>query len=164
ETKEALERQTATAEILRVMSGSPTDVQPVFEAIVQSGVRLFEGAAVAVCRPENGEVRLMAIAERDPEQARRWRERFPFPLTRGYMHGAAIVDCAMIDVPDVERESGFPAGKRNFAASGYRAMTVVPMVKEGVAIGTISLIRLAPGPLSNKQIQLLKTFADQAAI
>ena len=161
---EALERQTATADILRVISGSPTDVQPVFEAIVQSGIRLFEGAAVAVARPENGQVRLMAIAERDPEQARKWRERFPFPLTRDYMHGAAILDCTVIDMPDVLDMSGFESGKRNFAASGYRAMTVVPMVKDNAAIGTIAVIRAAAGPLTEKQIALLKTFADQAVI
>jgi signal transduction histidine kinase len=161
---EALERQTATADILRVISGSPTDVHPVFEAIVQSGIRLFEGAAVAVARPENGQVRLMAIAERDPEQARKWRERFPFPLTRDYMHGAAILDCTVIDMPDVLDMSGFESGKRNFAASGYRAMTVVPMVKDNAAIGTIAVIRAAAGPLTEKQIALLKTFADQAVI
>ena len=161
---EALERQTATADILRVISGSPTDVHPVFEAIVQSGIRLFEGAAVAVARPENGQVRLMAIAERDPEQARKWRERFPFPLTRDYMHGAAILDCTVIDMPDVLDMSGFESGKRNFAASGYRAMTVVPMVKDNAAIGTIAVIRAAAGPLIEKQIALLKTFADQAVI
>jgi len=161
---EALERQTATADILRVISGSPTDVQPVFEAIVQSGIRLFEGAAVAVARPESGQVRLMAIAERDPEQARKWRERFPFPLTRDYMHGAAILDCTVIDMPDVLDMSGFESGKRNFAASGYRAMTVVPMVKDNAAIGTIAVIRAAAGPLTEKQIALLKTFADQAVI
>jgi PAS domain S-box-containing protein len=165
ETKEALEQQTATAEILRVISSSPTDVQPVFEAIVRSGIRLFEGAGVTVTRPENGQVRLMAIAERDPERARRWTERFPFPLTREYMHGVAILDCRMVDMPDVEQmDERFTAGKRNFAASGYRAMTVVPMVKDGAAIGTIAVVRDAAGPLSDKQIALLKTFADQAVI
>jgi signal transduction histidine kinase len=165
ETKEALEQQTATSEILRVISGSPTDVQPVFEAIVQSGVKLFEGAAVAVARPENGQVRLMAIAERDPEQAQKWRARFPFPLTREYMHSAAILDCKTVEMPDVQVMDGqFDAGKRNFAPSGYRAMTVVPMVKDGAAVGTISVIRKAPGPLSDKQVSLLKTFADQAVI
>ena len=165
ETKEALERQTATAEILHVISSSPTDVGPVFEAIVKSGIRLFEGAGVTVTRPENGQVRLMAIAERDPERARRWKERFPFPLTREYMHGVAILDCRMVDMPDVEKmDERFAAGKRNFAESGYRAMTVVPMVKDGAAIGTIAVVRDAAGPLSDKQIALLQTFADQAVI
>ncbi|HTP94280.1 MAG TPA: GAF domain-containing protein [Burkholderiales bacterium] len=165
ETREALEQQTATSDILRVISASPTDVQPVFEAIVRSGVRLFAGAAVAVTRPENGEVRLMAIADRDPRQAQKWRKGFPVPLTRGYMHGAAILDCRRIDMPDVrEMSEQFAAGKENFAATGYRAMTVVPMVKDHAAIGTLSVVRLEPGPLSGKQIALLETFADQAVI
>jgi signal transduction histidine kinase len=165
ELREALEQQSATAEILRIISSSPTDVQPVFKEIVQSGIRLFEGAGVTVTRPENGQVRLMAIAERDPERARRWNERFPFPLTREYMHGVAILDCRMVDMPDVEQmDEQFAAGKRNFAASGYRAMTVVPMIKDGIAIGTIAVVRDAAGPLSDKQIALLRTFADQAVI
>ena len=165
QAQEALEQQRATAEILRVISSSPTDAEPVFEAIVRSGIRLFEGAAVTVARPENGQVRLMAIAERDPERARKWRDRFPFPLTREYMHGVAVLDCRMVDMPDVEKmDERFAAGKRNFAESGYRAMTVVPMVKDGAAIGTIAVVRVAAGPLSDKQIALLKTFADQAVI
>jgi len=165
ETTEALKQQTATADILRVISSSPTDVQPVFEAIVRSGIRLFEGAGVTVARPDDGQVRLMAIAERDPERVRRWKERFPFPLTREYMHGVAILDCRMVDMPDVDQmDERFAAGKRNFAASGYRAMTVVPMIKDGAAIGTIAVVRDAAGPLSDKQIALLQTFADQAVI
>jgi signal transduction histidine kinase len=81
------------------------------------------------------------------------------------MHGAAILDCKTVDVPDVlALTDRFQAGKQNFLASGYRAMTVAPMVRDGVAIGTISVIRMAPGPLSEKQLELLQTFADQAVI
>jgi signal transduction histidine kinase len=165
ELSEALQQQTATADILRVISESPTDVQPVFDAIVRSGIRLFQGAAVAVSRPEGGEVRAMAIAEDDPQRAARWRQVFPFPLSRDYIHGAAILDCRVVDVPDLLETGGqFEAGKRNVAPAGYRAMTVVPMVREGVAIGAIAVIRAAPGALTDKQVALLKTFADQAVI
>jgi len=165
ELKERELELAATAEILHVISSTPTDAAPVFEAIVRAGVRLFEGAAVAVTRPEDGEVRLMAIAERDPEQADKWRQRFPFPCSRDYMHGAALLDCTMVDVPDISALSGrFEAGKRNFVPAGYRAMTVVPMVKDGAAVGAISVIRRAPGPLAAKQIALLRTFAEQAVI
>jgi hypothetical protein len=122
ETQEALAHQTATADILRVISESPTDVQPVFEAIVASGVRLFPGAAVAVSRPVDGQVRCLAIAEDDAERAARWRDVFPFPLTRDYIHGAALLDCRVVDIGDVLEEGGqFSAGKRNLAPAGYRA-------------------------------------------
>ncbi|MDX1376354.1 MAG: GAF domain-containing protein, partial [Burkholderiales bacterium] len=165
EVSAALERQTATAEILRVISASPTDVQPVFETIVQAGVRLFEGAAMAVCRPEGGEVRLMAVAETVPGRAERWWGRFPFPLDRAYMHSAAILDGRMVDIPDAAVMDGqFETGKKNFLPTGNRAITIVPMMKGGAAIGAVSVVREKPGPLSDKQVGLLQTFADQAVI
>ena len=101
ETSEALERQTATADILKVISSSPTDTQPVFEAIVQSGLKLFGDAAVSVALPDGDKVRLAAFADADPSRAEPWRKRFPFPLTREYMHGIAILDGRIVDVPDV---------------------------------------------------------------
>jgi signal transduction histidine kinase/putative methionine-R-sulfoxide reductase with GAF domain len=165
ETREALDRQTATSDVLRVISESPTDVQPVFDAIASSGVRLFKGAAVAVSRPEAGEVRCVAIAEDDPARAAAWRAVFPFPLDPSYIHGAAMLECRVVDVPDVLATGGqFDAGKRNLAPAGYRAMTVVPMVREQLAIGAIAVVRVEPGPLAADQIALLQTFADQAVI
>jgi len=165
ETKEALERQTATAEILRVISSSPTDTQPVFDAIVQSGLTLFSGAAISVALPDGDMVRAAAVAESDPGRAQAWRNRFPFPLTRDYMHGVAILDRRLVDVPDVQNvPAEWAAGSRNFLASGYRAITIMPMMRGETAIGALSVVRLAPGPLSEKQLAALKTFADQAVI
>ncbi|OGA24495.1 MAG: hypothetical protein A3H34_03505, partial [Betaproteobacteria bacterium RIFCSPLOWO2_02_FULL_67_19] len=166
ELQQALEQQTATADILKVISGSPTDVQPVFDAIVQSGVRLFNGAAVAVVLRDGSQARAVAISEDDAERAERWRGRFPIPLTHEYMHSTAILDRELVDIPDVMNpvaEWKRP-GVDNFIATGYRAITVTPMVRGDAAIGAISVVRLAPGPLSEKQIALLKTFADQAVI
>jgi GAF domain-containing protein/anti-sigma regulatory factor (Ser/Thr protein kinase) len=166
ETKESLERQTATAEILRVISSTPTNTEPVFDAIVESGVRLFEGSAVAVSLPEGEQVRLAAIAASDPEDVTRWRKVYPFPLTRERMHGIALLENRLVDVPDVERSGGLPGedGKRAFLSTGNRAITIIPMTREHKAIGAISVIRRAAGPLSEKQIAMLKTFADQAVI
>jgi len=165
ETREALERQTATAGILKVISESPTDVQPVFEAIVRAGVPLFNGAAVAVCRPEGDQVHLRAIAEGDAGLAAGWSTRFPFPLSGEYMHSAALLEGRVVDVPDVEQAPPqFAVGARNFLGSGYRAVTIAPMMRGGSAIGAISVVRAQPGPLTERQFGLLQTFADQAVI
>jgi signal transduction histidine kinase len=162
---DALEQQAATAEILHIISRSPADAQPVFEAIVKAGVRLFKGAAVAISRHHDGEVRPMAIAEDDPERAARWRKVFPFPLSAEYIHGAAILERRVVDVADVLETGGqFEAGKRNLAPSGYRAMTVVPLMRDGSALGALAVVRMTPGSLSVRQIALLQTFADQAVI
>jgi GAF domain-containing protein/CheY-like chemotaxis protein len=164
-TQQALQRETATADILRVISQSPTDVQPVFEAIVKAGVRLFEGAAVGVSQPVDAQLHLRAIAEDDPVLVERWKERFPVPLSREYMHGAALLDAQVLDIADVFDDT-LPChdGRHRFQGSGYRAMTVVPMLREGQAVGAISVIRKSAGALGATQLDLLRTFADQAVI
>ncbi|HEU4923917.1 MAG TPA: GAF domain-containing protein, partial [Burkholderiales bacterium] len=166
ETKDSLERQTATSDILRVISSSTTDVQPVFDAIVESGLKLFPDALVSVALPEGDHVRLAAVAARDPEECEQWRKRFPFPLTRAYMHGVALLERRLYDVPDVAANTDpeLAAGIKNFLASGLRAQTTMPMMRGDAAIGAISVVRRTPGPLTDKQIELLRTFADQAVI
>ena len=165
ELAESLEQQTATADILSVISKSLSDTQPAFDAIVQSGVRLFPGAAIFIALADAGEVRAAAIAEADPARAEAWRRRFPFPLTRAYIHSTAILDRTMLDIPDVENAPDeMAAGKQNFLASGYRAVTIIPMMRGDAAIGALSVVRREPGRLSDKQIAVLNTFAAQAVI
>jgi len=165
ETRQALERQTATAEILRVISSSPTDTQPVFEAIVQSGLRLFANAGIMITLPDGDLVRAAAVAASEPADAEAIRRRSPFPLTREYMTGIAILDRRVVDISDAENApSDLATGARNFLATGYRAITIVPMMLGDVAIGALSVLRRRPGPLSGTQLALLKTFAEQAAI
>ena len=166
ETKESLEQQTATSEILKVISSSTTDTRPVFEAIVQSGLKLFPDALVSVALPEDGEVRLAAVASRDPAQSEEWRKRFPFPLTRAYLHGVALLDRRLLDVSDVAAITDplLAPGIENFLASGLRAQTTMPMLRGDAAIGAISVVRRVAGPLSENQLALLRTFADQAVI
>ena len=162
---EALEQQITTADILGVISKSLSDTQPVFDAIVQSGARLFSGAAVSIALVEDGMVKAAAVAERDPVRAELWRKRFPFPLTREYMHSAAILDRKMLDIPDVENAPAeMEVGRKNFLRSGYRAATFVPLMRGDTAIGALSVVRVATGPLSEKQLTALKTYADQAVI
>ena len=162
---EALEQQTATSGILSVISNSLSDTQPVFEAIVESGLRLFPGAMVIVALADRDKVKAAAVAAPDPAGVEAMRRRFPFPLTREYMHSTAILDRSTVDIPDVENAPAeLAAGARNFLASGYRAVTIMPMIRGDAAIGALSVARGAPGPLSDKQIAVLKTFANQAVI
>ncbi|MFV2044416.1 MAG: hypothetical protein ACC700_14435 [Anaerolineales bacterium] len=100
--KEALDREAATAEILRVISRSPTSSQPVFDAIVQTGRTLFPDAAISIALPEGDQMRAAAVAESDPDGAEAWRNRFPFPMTGDYMHGFAYLEGVVIDIPDVK--------------------------------------------------------------
>src|SRR5262249_32821191 len=119
ELRESLQQQTATSEVLRVISNSLRDLQPVFETIVQSGVELFSGAVVSIALVDNGMVRAAAIADRDPARAHALRGVFPFPLTREYMHSRAILDRKVVDIPDVERApADLAAGAENFLRSG----------------------------------------------
>ena len=165
ELADALEQLTTTAEILEVIRDSLNDTQPVFDAIVQSGVRLFPGAAVSIALVENGMVKAAAVAERDPVRAELWRQRFPFPLTREYMHSVAILDRKMLDIPDVENAPAeMEVGRRNFLGSGYRAATFMPLMRGETAIGALSVVRVDRGSLSAKQLEALKTYANQAVI
>ena len=165
ERDEALEQQTATAEILSVISNSLTDTQPVFDAIVQSGLKLFPNATISIALRDGDMVNVAAIAESDPARAEAWRRRFPNPLTREYMHGTAILDRRIVDIADVRGVLGeFAAGSRNFLASGYLAITIMPMMRGSEAIGALSVVRVAPGPLSDKHLAVLRTFAAQAII
>ena len=165
ELGESLQQQTATADILTVISNSLDDTQPVFDAIVQSGLQLFADAAISIALPDGDQVKAVAVAEPDTVRAEAWRRRFPFPLTREYMHSVAILDARVVDVPDVQNAPPeLAVGARNFLASGYRAVTIMPMLRGEVAIGALSVVRLAPAPLSEKQIDVLRTFANQAVI
>jgi GAF domain-containing protein len=162
---ESLERQTATSEILDVISNSPTDSQPAFNAIVRSGLRLFPDAAIMIGLLDGDVVRAAAIADADPAGAEALRARTPLPLSREFITSTAILDRREIDLPDVrEAPDELAAGARNFLASGYRAQTVVPMMRGEAAIGTVNVVRRMPGPLSDKQRELLRIFANQAVI
>ena len=120
---ESLEQQTATGEVLNVISNSVSDAQPVFDAIVQSGLRLFPNDAIFIALPDNGMIRPAAMAEKDPARAEAWKKRFPFPLTREYMHGLAILDRRMVDVADMrESPPDLPPAPR----TPWRAATTRP--------------------------------------
>ena len=166
ELSEAFEQQAATADILNIISNSPTDTQPVFDAIVQSGLKLFPDALISLALRYGNTINAAAIAEPDPEGAEAWRRSISrTPLSREYMHGTAMLDRKIVDIPDVRNAPAeLATGARNFLTSGYRAITITPMMRRNEAIGLLSVVRRTPGPLSDKQLSLLRTFAAQAVI
>jgi GAF domain-containing protein len=164
ETREALERQTATAEILRVISTSPTDAQPVFEAIATNAMRLMNGFSAAVTRRVGEAAHLAAFTSTNKSGDEALRKLFPIPLSENHrFHAKVLLTRAPVHVPDIENDS--PVGARAIGrARGYRSALVVPMMRGGEAIGGISVTRREPGAFSDHDIELLKTFADQAVI
>jgi signal transduction histidine kinase len=160
---EALEQQTATAEVLRVISSSPTNVQPVFEAIAANGVRLC-GARIATVFHFDGElIHLIAHHGYTPEALALRRGLFPAPPHAGSVTGRAILNRAVVHVPDALADSTYPY--RDFArAAGVRSVIAVPMLRDGRPIGALTVSRAEPGGFAERQIELLKTFTNQAAI
>ena len=162
---EALEQQTATSEILQVISRSPTDLQPVLDAIAASAVRLCDGLFGAVYQFDGQLIHFVAHdgwTDKGLEAARRAYPRAP---SRETQVATAILDRAVIEVRDFENDPGVPEVTRALArALGYRSDLVVPMLREGHPIGAIVVARAEAGPFSVKQIELLKTFAAQGVI
>ena len=165
ELRESLQQQTATSEILEVISNSPTDSQPAFDAIVRSGLKLFPDAAIMIALPEGDSVRAAAIADADRAGIEALRARFPLPLSHEFITSTAILDRREIDLPDVrDAPKELAAGAQNFLASGYRAITAMPMMRDESAIGALNVMRRQPKRLSDKELELLRTFANQAVI
>ena len=162
ETKEALERQTATAEILRVIASSPTDVQPVFEAIATNANRLLRGHSTTVTRYMEAKSHIAAFTPVSPEADAALVASYPRPL-RGNAAYEAVRDGGTFQLADVEATD--PDGMRNQARlRGWRSVTAVPLSNRGAVIGSIAVTRATPGALSDDDIQLLQTFADQTVI
>src|SRR5262245_9523722 len=166
ETKEALEQQTATSEILRVISRSPTDVQPVFDAIAQSAVRLCDAVFGAVFRLEGGLIQVGALTGIGPEGAAILSRMFPIPhdATGDSTVARAIVERGVVHVIDTEAPQAPRMAREGGRAIGFRSQLTVPMLRAGEPIGAVNVSRREPGPFSEVQIELLKTFADQAVI
>jgi GAF domain-containing protein len=158
ELKESLEQQTATSEILGVIASSPTDIQPVLDVVAENAARLCEANDSVIHRVEGNFLRLAAHYGSLP------RNEGERPVSRGWVTGRAVVDRRTIHVDDVaaEAENEFPESKAS--PNPLRTILATPLLREGSPIGVITIRRLEVRPFSEKQIALLKTFADQAVI
>jgi GAF domain-containing protein len=157
---EALEQQTATSEILRVISSSPTDIQPVLNAVADSAARLCQAADAQIFRADGDFLRLVASFGSIP------LSHTGRPINRGWVTGRSVVDRRTVHVHDLaaESESEYPEGRLRQRLEGHRTTLATPLLREGQPLGTILIRRMEVRPFSDKQIKLLETFADQAVI
>ncbi|HYE93124.1 MAG TPA: GAF domain-containing protein, partial [Terriglobales bacterium] len=166
EVTEALEQQTATAEILRVMSSSPTDARPVFETIIRSAVRLSGAMWGTVFRVEDGMIDVVAHNGLTEEQIARMDALWPQPVGATAPTAHVAAGGGMLRIADIQAEDhGFrPDTLAEFRARGVRSVVVVPMSRHGQVIGTINLTHRAVAAFSDAHVALIQTFADQAVI
>ncbi len=167
ELQNALEQQTAISEILRVISASPTDVQPVLDAVAERAAHLCDATLARVMLVDGSLLRPAAEywdgrLTRDAE----WVPTSPVPLDRTSLTGRAALERATIHVADVMTvvDGEYPGAKENMLRLGCRAVLAVPLVREGGAYGGMFLARQEPGHFPPDQVALVETFARQAAI
>jgi two-component system, NtrC family, sensor kinase len=164
ERDEALEQQRATSEVLRVISGSATDVQPVFETIASNSVNLC-GATYGVVFRFDGEM-ISVVAHHNIDQAAldALHQIWPMRPDTETLMGRTILERDVVHVADVAAEPNYTFAAAHQTALGIRTFLGVPMLREGQPIGSIALYRSYVKPFSDRQIELVKAFADQAVI
>ena len=161
---ESLEQQTATGDILRVISRSQTNVQPVFDTIADNLLRLFKAWDAWVARYENGLVHMVAVRAGRPEAAPRGPIE-PFSPTRELTVGRCVLAGSVIHVADVTTDPVVSTRSREIATTyGWRSALAAPMLRAGQVIGAVLVTRREAGVFSDREIELIQTFADQAVI
>jgi len=164
ELNEALDQRTATAEVLKIISTSPTEFQAVLEVVVRSAARFCKADDVTIFELDGQDIRLAAHWGAVPYLGI-LEIGFRFPCTRGSVAGRTVLERRPVHVSDLQAEAeDFPEGSALARRFGHRTVAGVPLLREGVAIGTIQLRRSEVNPFTDKQIALLETFAAQAVI
>jgi signal transduction histidine kinase len=163
ELRESLQQQTATADVLKVISRSALDVQKVLDALVESAARLCNAYDASIFQVFGDGLRLVANQGQIPSSGP--VGQLTIPLVRGRIPGRAVIDRRTIHVVDVVAEGDeYPESHKNALQQGYRTVLAVPLAHAGEAIGVIALRRSEVRPFTERQIELLQTFADQAVI
>lgn len=162
ELAEARDQQAATSEILRVISRSPTDVQPVFDTIAAAAMRLCNAGSANVFTYDGKLVHIRAFVVAHPEVEPKLLSFFPRAPDRGSAAGRAVLEQGVIAVHDVlaDPDYVFKDGGR----LGFRSVLGIPLMREGAPIGAIAIGKQEPGPFPEQQVALLETFANQAVI
>jgi two-component system, NtrC family, sensor kinase len=163
ELAEAHRREAATAEVLRAISRSRIEVQPVFDTIVKSAVRLCDGLFSGVYQFDGELLHHVAHHNYTPEALEEVQRKFPARPTRDFGTGRAILEGVVVHMPDVEVDPEY-RNQPLSRAVGMRSGLFVPMLRDGAPVGVILVARAEPGAFSDSEINLLKSFADQAVI